>query len=171
MQYPMMVALTALFVAGCSGTERDNAAGPVREEVAANVAPAVQPAANAVNAATSTGKDDAIETDASTGRDPESPIYGDCYLKIDGKVYLDIRKTCPMFPLGDGKGGLILNSDGENEVKTYFAYLTPNGDGTAGATWNEEPGITHAQALLSENLKREGACWSDARVKICATRR
>lgn len=156
-----MVAVMAL--SACNSGEQATTAAQKPDNVTA--APNV--AANVAEAPA----DNAVDGNASAAADPESPLYGDCYLRIDGKVYLDIKKDCPIFPLRDGQGSLILNSDGENEVKGYFAYLTPNGDGTAGASWNEEPGATHAQAPLSEKLKRDGACWADERVRICAMKR
>ncbi|MDO7833641.1 hypothetical protein Q4610_01150 [Sphingobium sp. HBC34] len=168
------VAAAGLLLGGCSGKGGDNGATPANEAMANG---AIDNAADApANAAAATGADNAVAGNAVDGAalesgDPESAIYGDCYLRVDGKVVLDIRKDCPMVSLHDGQGSLILNSDGESEIKGIFAYLTPNGDGTASASWNEEPGVTHAQAPLSEKLKRDGACWADERVKICATKR
>lgn len=167
----MAAAMLALAVAGCAKGEKEGNAAASANAAAANAsasneaAPVAEPegdnAANAVNAA----------AEETTGSDPESAMYGDCYLKVDGKVYIDVKKDCPMFPLNDGKGGLIVNSDGEEYLGGYFAYLQPNGDGTASASWNEEKGATHAQSPLSETLKRDGACWYDKRVRICATKR
>lgn len=172
------MAAAGLLLGGCSGKGGDKDAAPSNDAASANVVNATNAPANA---AAVTGADNAVAGDAVAGNavdgaalesgDPESAIYGDCYLKVDGKVVLDIRKDCPMVSLHDGQGSLILNSDGESEIKGIFAYLTPNGDGTAGASWNEEPGVTHAQAPLSEKLKRDGACWADERVRICATKR
>lgn len=163
----MAAAMLALAVAGCAKGEKEGNAAASANAAAANAsvsnetAPVGDNAANAVNAA----------AEETTGSDPESAMYGDCYLKVDGKVYIDVKKDCPMFPLNDGKGGLIVNSDGEEYLGGYFAYLQPNGDGTASASWNEEKGATHAQSPLSETLKRDGACWYDKRVRICATKR
>ena len=157
-------SVLAFALVACSGGEdslaNDARTPTVAQNAAGNAAGAPVPDADAAGNVAEPEADSSVST-----------IYGDCYLRIDGKVYLDIKKDCPMVSLHDGNGSLILNSDGEHQVKTYFAYLTPNGDGTAGASWNEEPGVTHAQALLSENLKRDGACWFDSRVRICATQR
>lgn len=170
MRYAIMAMSIASLIAlpGCSkANDRSVSTPPGNDSVEQNIAPSI---ANEV-AAPSAGqaKEDEVSTPAEVG--PSSAVYGDCYLKIGSRLYLDIRKTCPIFPLQDDHGGLILNSDGEHPVKGYFVYLTPNGDGTAGATWNEEPGISHAQALLSEKLRRDGACWYDDRVRICAKKR
>jgi hypothetical protein len=156
-----------LALAACSGGEKSTG----NETATASVTGNAQNIADAPVTAANADANAAVDGAALEASDPTSSISGDCYLKIDGKVYLDIKKDCPMVSLHDGHGGLILNSDGENQTKTYFAYLTPNGDGTAGASWNAEPGATHAQSLLSENLKRDGACWFDSRVRICAIRR
>lgn len=165
----MAAAMLALAVAGCAkGEQEGNAAAP------ANAAAANASASNEAAPVAAPEGDNAANAAApeeATGSDPESAIYGDCYLKVDGKVYIDVKKDCPMFPLNDGKGGLIVNSDGEEYLGGYFAYLQPNGDGTASASWNEEKGATHAQSPLSETLKRDGACWFDKRVRICATKR
>lgn len=103
---------------------------------------------------------------------PTGPAFaGDCSLKIDGKTYLDIRKTCPIYPLNDGNSSLIVNSDGETKIESYFVYLLPKGDGTASISWNEDPGANHAWAQLGDDFRRDGACWSNARAEVCATRR
>lgn len=162
----MAAAMLALATAGCAKAEKDgNAAASANASASSLPAPVAAPVGgNAANSANAAAPEEA------TGSDPESAMYGDCYLKIDGKVYIDVKKDCPMFPLNDGKGGLIVNSDGEEYLGGYFAYLQPNGDGTASASWNEEKGATHAQSPLSETLKRDGACWYDKRVRICATK-
>lgn len=165
----MAAAMLALAVAGCAGGEKDGNAAAPANEIVANVSASNEAAPVAAPAGDSAAN--AAADEGATGSDPESAMYGDCYLKVDGKVYIDVKKDCPMFPLNDGKGGLIVNSDGEEYLGGYFAYLQPNGDGTASASWNEEKGATHAQSLLSETLKRDGACWYDKRVRICATKR
>ena len=109
---------------------------------------------------------------AEHSNSPTGPAFaGDCSLKIDGKTYLDIRKTCPIYPLNDGNGSLIVNSDGETKIESYFVYLLPKGDGTASVSWNEDPGANHAWAQLGDDFRRNGACWANARAQVCATRR
>ncbi|MBB3980868.1 hypothetical protein GGR44_000499 [Sphingobium fontiphilum] len=165
----MAAAMLALAVVGCAKDDKDGNAAAPSNTAAANASPANEAAP--VAAPEGDNAANAAAPGEASGSDPESAMYGDCYLKVDGKVYIDIKKDCPMFPLNDGKGGLIVNSDGEELLGDYFAYLQPNGDGTASASWNEEKGATHAQAPLSETLKRDGACWYDKRVRICATKR
>lgn len=98
-------------------------------------------------------------------------VRGDCSLKIDGKTYIDVRRTCPIY-LYPGQGGaLMINSEGVPPITGYFAQLEPAGDGTAAAYWNEEPGATHAQARIADDLRRTGGCWSNARVELCAVKR
>ncbi|MCP1468855.1 hypothetical protein J3E64_000522 [Sphingobium sp. OAS761] len=139
-------------------SDAGNAASPARNEAAAGDT-------------ASPGPVPPVEVAAGNVIASQSALRGDCSLTIDGKTYLDLKNDCPIYPLNDGKGGLIVNSDGEHEVEGYFAYLLPNGDGTASASWNAEIGATHAQSPLSEHLTRDGACWADAHVRLCATRR
>ncbi|WP_254798740.1 hypothetical protein [Sphingobium sp. AS12] len=169
-----MIGLTAgvvlaLLLTACSGADKSSTNEAAIVNINRNVAANPGNLADAPVMAAGSGADAAVAPpDASK---PVSAIYGDCYLKIDGKIVLDLKKDCPIVSLHDGKGSLILNSDGEHEVETYFVYLTPNGDGTAGASWNEEPGARHAHSFLSEKLKRDGACWFDTRIRVCATSR
>lgn len=167
MKYAMTMALVAgMALSACNSGDqaKDATQNPANAIAVPNVA------ANAANVAEAPAGN-AVDGNELAAGDPESPIYGDCYLRIDGKVYMDIKRDCPILSLHDGQSSLILNSDGESEIKGYFAYLTPNGDGTAGASWNQDRGATHAQAPLSEKLKRDGACWADDRVRICAVKR
>lgn len=137
--------------------------------IAPDVGNEVQPADRQVGEqpTPATGSQPAEIDDRPTGR----AFTGDCSLKIDGKTYLDIRKTCPIYPMNDGKGGLIVNSDGKTKIETYFVYLQPEDDGTASVSWNEDLGADHAWAQLGDDFRREGACWSNARAQVCATRR
>lgn len=115
-----------------------------------------------------------VAPDNQSAKNSDSPMgpafTGDCSLTVDGKTYLDIRNSCPIYPLNDGKGSLIVNSDGKTKVTSYFAYLQPKGDDTASVSWNEDPGADHAWAQLGDDFRRKGACWSNARAKLCATR-
>ena len=101
---------------------------------------------------------------------PSKVIYGNCRLIVDGMTYIDM-KDCPIWLSNDGTGSFWINTDRENTLPDYFAELTPNGDGTASAHWNGEPGATHAQSLIGEDLKLgQGGCWSNGNSTLCASK-
>lgn len=81
----------------------------------------------------------------------------ECLLTVNGKTYLS--GTCKYDADADGSFRLF--------GKQYFTYLNVFENGTAEASWNADPKSTHAQAPLGE-LKRQGACWVNTKVKLCA---
>ena len=87
-----------------------------------------------------------------------APRQAQCKLIVDGKAY--INGPC-RFDTLDADGSFTITG------KTYFAYVTI-ADGEAHATWNKDPKSTHAHADLGD-VKREGACWTNARTRICAS--
>ena len=86
-----------------------------------------------------------------------------CVLEIDGETY--IEGPCPVVMEDDGS--FTLGADGKSQVSGYFAMVIVNGPDTASAYWNEAPGSSHAQGELGE-VHRDGACWSNARARLCA---
>lgn len=96
-----------------------------------------------------------------TYADPK-PVRGRCLLQVNGKKYID------------GSCDIVLEQDGSFDVQdrfgnpTYFAKVLRDGAAAQGY-WNEEPGATHAHTDLG-NLTRDGACWANDNVRICAWR-
>jgi len=82
-----------------------------------------------------------------------------CDLTIDNRNHAD--GVCDFDPLGTD-GSFILRAK-----SGIFAYVTVSEPGVADASWNETPSSTHAHSPLGE-LRRKGACWTNARAKICS---
>jgi hypothetical protein len=95
----------------------------------------------------------------------EETLTAKCLLEIDGETY--ISGTCPV--VLDDEGSFTLGADGKTAPEGYFAMVLVSGKNIADAYWNEAPASTHAQGSLGE-VTRHGACWSNARAKICAWR-
>ena len=92
-------------------------------------------------------------------------ITGDCSLTVDGKVYVDIKKTCRIEFMG-GDGSFTINAG--TAKPGYFAYVTMLEKGLASVSWNETPKSMSAQAPLGEDFRRKGGCWIGKRAKVCA---
>lgn len=108
---------------------------------------------------------------ASDYQDKSTVIRGTCKLVVDGKTYVDIKKTCPIWMANDGTGTFWINTDRDSALPDYFAEIEPNGDGTAQGHWNGIKGAAHAQAFLGEDFRlKKGGCWSNARATICASK-
>ncbi|MBS0254737.1 MAG: hypothetical protein JSS36_05880 [Proteobacteria bacterium] len=94
-----------------------------------------------------------------------------CLLVVDGKTY--INGPCIYYPMADGsffgKGSFQIAErlPDKHDVMGYFAQVDI-GKRFASVNWNAGPKSTHAQAFLGEDFKREGACWVNARAKVCA---
>lgn len=82
----------------------------------------------------------------------------DCLLQVKGKTYL--KGTC-MYD-ADKDGSFRLFGD------KYFVYLGTLDDGYANVSWNGKSQASHAQELLGEDFKRDGACWVGKQGKVCA---
>lgn len=95
----------------------------------------------------------------------EHTIKGSCSLTVDGKLVLNIKKTCRIDFIDDA-GSFIIN--GDQKGSGIFAYLNKYDDGTADASWNETRASTHAQAPLGEDFVQRGGCWVGRRAKVCA---
>jgi len=79
-----------------------------------------------------------------------------CVLEVDGQSYID--GPCEYGPFDGGDFQIV--------GKDYFAYVYPSSKPVLGY-WNGDPGATHAHDPLGE-LTRDGACWVNARAKVCA---
>ena len=88
----------------------------------------------------------------ATGRDV------DCSLQVNGKTYLN--GTCKYDADQDGSFRLFGDK--------YFLYLNTLDAGKAGVSWNGTSQASHAQELLGEDFKRDGACWVGKKAKVCA---
>ena len=88
-----------------------------------------------------------------------------CFLQVNGAAKIDgvCDLTSTALP-GEKQGGFEVSNGTDGR---WFAYVTPNGDGTANATWNGEDGASHAMDDLPM-LHKEGACWVNGTTKICA---
>lgn len=95
-------------------------------------------------------------------------VTGDCSLTVDGKVYLDIKKTCRI-EFSGGDGSFTINTG--SSKPGYFAYVSMLDGGYANVSWNETPKSTHAHSLLGEDFRRKGGCWIGKRGKVCAFKR
>ncbi len=80
-----------------------------------------------------------------------------CSLIVNGKTYLS------------GRCGYEADPDGSFRLfgNPHTVYLSKSGRNTADAFWNDDPASTHAQAPLGE-LRRDGACWVNRDVILCA---
>jgi len=85
-----------------------------------------------------------------------------CRIEVNGRVFLS--GPCNFSPDKDGSFSI---GTSDTKPSKYFAYVNKNPDGTAEASWNEDPRSTHAQSSLG-TLKQHGACWVNEHAKICA---
>ena len=86
---------------------------------------------------------------------------GECVLQVKGVSYLDGPCDISMQKGGDFQVSTI-------KGRSYFAYVFPEGDGTATASWNGTiPGANHAHTNLG-TLTRQGGCWVNDEAKVCA---
>ena len=112
-----------------------------------------------------------VATATHTPGVPAGYHWGRCLLQIDGRKYINGHCAYQI----DSDGSLEL--DGPHQIwedpskfpqglsNDYFVQLDVKGS-SADAFWNEEIRNSHAQAYLG-NLKRHGACWTNARTKVC----
>jgi hypothetical protein len=107
----------------------------------------------------------ALGAPAAHGEAPPRTIEAECLLAVDGHEYVHGR--CPVY-LEPG-GTFTLNTGQPNRPLTWFAFVSVEPDGTGTAYWNEEKGVDKADSRLGA-VTRHGACWSNARARICARR-
>ena len=81
-----------------------------------------------------------------------------CELTISGKTWID--GPCQFESLGDDGSFTATSPDG------YFAYANKDGDQMR-ASWNGEYKESHAHDNLGL-LDRDGACWVNDTVRLCA---
>jgi hypothetical protein len=84
-----------------------------------------------------------------------------CLLQVNGRTYID--RVCNGNFQKDGS--FSLGTDERNSP--YFAYVNSNDDGSAEGYWNGEAWSSHAHDSLG-TLFRSGACWQNAKARICA---
>jgi len=93
-------------------------------------------------------------------------VPGRCLIEVGGKRYLDEPCNIDLgpdgsFSVGTGDGG---------RASRYFAYVSLDGDGTATGSWNGIHAASHAHDSLGTLTRQGGACWANARARICAWR-
>jgi hypothetical protein len=81
----------------------------------------------------------------------------DCLMVIEGRSWIDGR--CDFDADPDGSFRLL--------GQRWFTYVSVMSPGVAEASWNGKEAASHAQEPLGE-LRRNGACWESATVRICA---
>lgn len=92
-------------------------------------------------------------------------FMGRCVLEVDHHSYL--HGPCNIELLGDGSFSI---GTGERNRSRYFAYVeVDKSSGKASGSWNGANGASHAHDDLGQ-LSRHGACWTNARAKVCAMR-
>lgn len=84
-----------------------------------------------------------------------------CLLQVDGRVYID--GDCDFKPLTAGAGDFQITGAGGK----YFAYFYVEGPNLGSGHWNGAIGEARAHTPLG-TLQRDGACWANATVKLCA---
>jgi hypothetical protein len=90
---------------------------------------------------------------------------GRCLIAVEGHTYLKGGCNISMEAGGSFKVGV-----GEESRSKYFAYVMLDTDpGNGHGYWNGVEAEDHAHKDLGL-LKRKGACWSNARAKVCAWR-
>ena len=87
---------------------------------------------------------------------------GRCLLQVNGKTYLN--GPCVVV-MTDQRGSFSMGVEARHRSR-YFAYVTKETDGTRGY-WNETPDASHAHSDLGI-LRRNGACWTNERARVCA---
>jgi hypothetical protein len=83
---------------------------------------------------------------------------GKCLLQVGGKTY--IKGPCKYRMEGGGSFTVL-----DKAVPDWFAMVSVNG-ATADGFWNEDKGANHAHTPLG-SLTRKGACWQNAKAKVC----
>ena len=94
---------------------------------------------------------------------PERTVPERCFLGVDGKTL--VRGRCSVYFMSDGS--FTLNTAENGKRVDHFAMVDVTGRDRGDATWNAESGDLHAWDKLGP-VERKGACWVNARARICA---
>ncbi|KAA1233657.1 hypothetical protein FHL81_19950 [Agrobacterium tumefaciens] len=86
------------------------------------------------------------------------PNRKNCLLQVAGKKVID--GACHWGNYGGVDGSFVMEANG------YFALIGIEKTSANGA-WNETPGSTHAHSDLGD-MKRDGKCWKNKNVRVCA---
>jgi hypothetical protein len=97
-------------------------------------------------------------------------VRGDCSLRVDGKTYINVKKSCRI-DIPQDERSFTINMVDENVTAPNFAYVILAGDGTAGVAWNGHPGMLEPRAILGDDFRRRGNCWVNFRAEVCAQKR
>jgi hypothetical protein len=89
---------------------------------------------------------------------------GKCLLEVDNRPLL--LGTCNIDMQADGS--FSVGTSGSTS-STHFAFVQVNQNGSALGYWNGEERESHAHEPLGA-LKRQGACWTNDKAKVCAWR-
>ncbi len=89
--------------------------------------------------------------------EPGMSRFSKCMLTIQGTTYI----SGPCVGRVESDGSFQINS------AKYFALVQLEEKNKAVGYWNGEPGATHAHDDLG-TLVKDGACWKNANVKVCA---
>jgi hypothetical protein len=93
-------------------------------------------------------------------------LRGRCLIEVGGRKYLS--GPCNIDSAADGSFSIRTGNGGR--ASRYFAYVNLNGDGTAEGSWNGVQAESHAHESLGTLRRRGGACWANARARVCAWR-
>lgn len=106
--------------------------------------------------------------------------WGRCLLEVNGKAYISGACTYQTY----SGGGFMINGPRQifpgvdyprpryqtgQRSADYFAQVNIEGR-TGEAYWNEQRRATHAHSNLG-TVRRDGACWVNARTRICVWKR
>jgi hypothetical protein len=87
---------------------------------------------------------------------------GECFLEVDGRVFINGVCSIAVRP-----GGSFEMRDSLRPMRHFAVVDIDPADGTARATWNEEPRASRAHSDLG-SVVRQGGCWVNARARVCA---
>lgn len=86
-----------------------------------------------------------------------------CLLEVDGTTWVD--GPCEFQPLEQGDASFEVIEKAQPQTFAYI-FMAQDGDPPYGF-WNGGGGASHAHDDLGE-LRRDGACWVNDRVRVCA---
>jgi hypothetical protein len=96
---------------------------------------------------------------------PGRSADGRCMIAVDDRTFLNGTCNIEVRP-----GGSFTVGAGEKSRSKYFAYVqVDHATGSGQGYWNGIEAESHAHEDLGM-LKKNGACWQNARARICAWR-